>query len=668
MKGAAQRTCAEITMYVCKYPHLFEPIVLGNRIFRNRIFNSPTGTHFRTLDGLPEADAMAYYERKAIGGAASVCVGDTAVDSELSYHGSDHIDMDDWQGGKAHMSKLAEAINRHGAVAAIEFVHGGSCSTGSFLAGNTVYGPVASSTTARGVTTIAEEMPEEIIERTIGKFYSAALTAKLWGYGMITIHGGHGWLLSQFMSPAINTRTDAWGGSFEKNMRLPLLIVDAVRRAVGPGFPIELRISGAECFDGGYDIDYGIKIAQAFDGKVDLIHVTAGSHENDDTFTITHPSMFLEDGVNVKYAAAIKPHVKISKVATVGALSDPAFMEDIIASGKADIVEMARGLICDPDIPVKARTGREDEIRHCMRCFACFGSLLHRGHIVCAQNPEISNELEFMFEKPKAEAKKVLIAGGGIAGMQAAITCAQQGHKVILCEKSGELGGILRCEKSVPFKRLHEKYLDYQENIVRNENVELRLNTEVTKEYAQEVSPDVIIAALGAVPSVPPIPGIDGKNVIDVIEGYRDPEKTGGRVVIIGGGLSGTELAIYLAKHCGRTCTIIEMAPELNSGGNRIHALALALEIKKSNIDVKTGTKCVKISEDGVYCEKDGETKLYPADTVVLAVGLDSRNSEAIALSLCAPVFYVIGDCNTPRNIFMTTNEAYHVAMDIGRV
>ena len=655
-------------MYECKYPHLFEPIVLGNRVFRNRIFNSPTGTHFRTINGLPEQDAISYYERKAIGGAASVNIGDTAVDSEISFHGSDHISVDDWQGGKGHMSKLAEAINRHGAVAAIEFVHGGSCSTGSYLAGHTVYGPVASSTTARGVTTVAEEMPEEIIERTIEKFYSAALTAKLWGYGMITIHGGHGWLLSQFMSPAINKRTDAWGGSFENNMRLPILIADAVRRAVGPGFPIEMRISGAECFDGGYDIDYGIKIAQALDGKVDLIHVSAGSHENDDTFTITHPSMFLEDGVNVKYAAAIKQHIKHSKVATVGALSDPGLMEEIIASGKADVVQMARGLICDPDIPIKARAGRDDEIRNCMRCFACFGSLLHRGHIVCAQNPEISNEFEFRFAKPKAATKKVLIAGGGVAGMQAAVTCAQQGHQVILCEKSDELGGILRCEKNVPFKKLHDRHLDYQANLVRKERIDLRLNTEVTKEYAQEVSPDVIIAALGAVPSKPPIPGIDGENVIDVVECYRHPEKAGGTVLIIGGGLAGTELAIYLSKHHGRSCTIMEMAPALNDGGNRIHAMALAVEIKQNNIGVMTGTKCVKIANNGAYGEKDGETTLYPADTVVLAMGLDSRGSEAAGLSMCAPEFYLIGDCSTPRNIFMTTNEAYHVAMDIGRV
>ena len=658
-----------MNMYECKYPHLFEPIRVGSRTFRNRIFNSPTGTHYRTINGLPTDDAIAYYERKAIGGAAAVNIGDACVDSELSFHASTHIALDDWYGGKAYMTKAAEAINRHGAVATIELVHGGGCATGSYQAGHTIYGPVDMESFARGKLTVAKEMPPEIIQRTIDKFYEAALTAKRWGFGMITIHGGHGWLLSQFMSPAINKRTDEWGGSFENRMRLPLAIVDACRRAVGPGFPIELRISGSEIYDGGYDIDYGIRVAEAFDGKVDIIHVSAGSHENDDTFTITHPSMFLEDGCNVKYAAAIKPHIKYSKVATVGALSDPEMLEEIIASGQADIVQMARGLICDPDLPIKARTGRDDEIRHCMRCFACFGGLLERGHIGCAQNPEITNELEFKYAPQTALHKKsVLVAGGGVAGMQAAITCAQQGHKVELYEKSAELGGILRCEKKVPFKAKLEEYLDYQAKLCAKVGVEIHLGEEVTPELVRSREPDVVIAALGATPSMPPIPGIDGKNVVEVSECYRAPEKTGQNVAILGGGLSGTELSIYLNKYLGRNCTLIEFLPQLNNGGNPIHGMAINTELKNSTIDVRTGTKCVRIAPDGVWCEKDGKEEFVPADTVVVALGMRSRADLAAALSQTAPEFYLIGDCNTPRNVFFSTDEAYHVAMDIGRL
>ena len=653
-------------MYNCKYPHLFEPIQVGNRIFKNRIFNSPTGN--TPEYNVPEEDVFAYYERKAMGGAASVCVGDACVDRQISFHGEHHINPERGAPGLTHMNKLTRAITRHGAVASLEIMHGGGSATGSYDMGHTVYGPVAGSMTTRGVTRSWEEMPEEIIELTIQKFYDAALIAKQWGFGMITIHGGHGWLLTQFMAPDINKRKDKWGGSFENNMRLPLAIVDAVRRAVGPGFPIEMRISGAECYNGGYDIDYGIRIAEAFDGKVDIIHVSTGSHENDDTFTITHPSMFLPDGCNVKYAAAIKPHIKHSKVATVGALSDPALMEEIIASGQADIVEMARGLICDPDIPIKARTGREDEIRHCMRCFACFGSLIHRGHIICAQNPEIGHEREFMYAKPPVEKKKVLIVGGGIGGMEAAITCAEQGHEVVLCEKGPELGGILRCEGKVPFKHLLEKYLDQQQSKVEKAAIDLRLNTEVTPEYAQAENADVIICAVGATPSMPPIPGLKGENVVDVVNCYKNPEKTGENVVVLGGGYSGLELSIYLTESFGRKCTVLEMAPQLSDAGNFVHALALAKETRDCGVDVRTGTKCVEITDKGVWAEKDGERVFFPADTVAVALGMRARNDVTASLANCAPEFYTVGDCNTPRNIFMTTDEAHSVALDIGRI
>ena len=653
-------------MYDCKYPHLFEPIVIGKRVFKNRIFASPTGNSLEY--DIPETDSINYCERKAKGGAASVCVGDGCVDSEISYHGLHHICPEDRANGMTHLSRLARAIQCHGAVASLELLHAGGSASGSFEMGHTIYGPVAREYTARGRTIWCEEMTEEIIERTIQKFYTASFIAKQWGFGMITIHGGHGWLLNQFMSPYLNTRKDKWGGSFENNMRLPLAIVDAVRKAVGPSFPIEIRISSEENFEGGYDLDYGIRIAEALDGRVDIIHCSTGSHENDDTFTITHPSMFLEDGCNAKYAAAIKPHIKKSKVAAIGALTDPAMMEEIIASGKADIVEMARGLICDPDLPIKARTGREDEIRRCMRCFQCFGSLIHRGHIICAQNPEIGHEREFVYTLPDAHKKKVLIVGGGIAGMQAAITCADRGHDVIICEKEAQLGGILRCESKVPFKKHLDEYLDFQAKLIGKKNIEVRLNTAVTPELAKEIAPDVIISAVGAEPSMPPIPGIQGENVLDVVSAYKAPEKCKGNVVILGGGYSGLELSIYLTKYFNRKCTVIEMLPELNDGGNFVQALALKLETKLNSVDIHTGTKCLEIAKDGVWCEKDGEKVFFPADTVVVALGMRSRNEVSMSLALCAPEFYQIGDINTPRNIFTTTDEACQTARDIGRI
>ncbi len=653
-------------MYQCPYPLLFEPITLAGTQFRNRIFASPTGGQHTHYGNHPINELICYYERKAQGGAASVCIGDAVPDGEHAQSNGSHICLDDIS-GKPHLNKLSSSIRRHGAVAAIEISHGGSSARISYGQGHKVYGPVECDTEGSfGHPVHAYAMDEEMIRYTIRKHAEAARFAKQCGFGMITLHGGHGWLLHQFMSPITNTRTDEWGGSFEKRMRFPLAVIQAIREAVGPAFPIEIRLSGSEVFAGGYDVEYGVRIARALDGKVDLLHISAGSHEVAEVFTVTHPSMFLEDGVNVKYAAEIKKHVS-TPVATVGALSDPEMLEEIIASGKADVVELARGLICDPDLPRKAREGRQEEIVKCMRCFTCFSSLMTRGQICCALNPEICNEADVKFARPAPEPRTVLVAGGGIGGMQAALTAAKQGHKVILCEKSDRLGGVLLCEEKVPFKKHLGEYLAHQALMIsREKNIEVRLNTEVTPALAKEVSPDVIVAALGARPSIPPIPGIDGSNVTVAEKVYMEPEKAGKKLVILGGGLVGCELAIFMAG-LGREVTVLEMAPSLNSGTNLLQGSSISLEIKRLGINVCLNTKVTKITPEGVTGEgKDGEV-FFPADTVVCALGMKPNRDEAAALALCAPEYHVLGDCVVPATVYQATNAAYFEALDIGK-
>ncbi|MGI6217345.1 MAG: hypothetical protein ACOYIK_07005, partial [Coriobacteriales bacterium] len=328
-------------MYESKYPHLFEPIILNRTYFKNRIFASPQGTSLSTYGNQPTTENMMFYERKAMGGCASVCYGDATVDSELGMGNGPHIHMDDF-GNCVHLNRMAKGVSRHGAVASIELNHCGASSRVSYDMGHKIYGAIATDTKNfhHEGDIIAYEMPPEIIERTIEKFANAAWLAYHTGFGMVTIHGGHGWLLTQFMHPS-NNRKDEWGGSFENRMRFPIAVCEAIRKKC-PRLVIEMRISGSEVYKGGYDLDYGIEIAKALDKSnfVDLIHVSAGCHERDEVFTITHPNMFLPDGVNVKYAAEIKKHVE-HPVACVGALCDVEMMEDIIASGKADVVELA---------------------------------------------------------------------------------------------------------------------------------------------------------------------------------------------------------------------------------------------------------------------------------------------------------------------------------------
>jgi 2,4-dienoyl-CoA reductase-like NADH-dependent reductase (Old Yellow Enzyme family) len=258
-----------------KYPHLFSPITLAGTLFRNRIFASPTGTAYMSSQHFPIQETNAYYERKAIGGAASVCVGDAVVCSKHGRFNNGHLVLDD-PGALSSLNRLSDAISRHGAVASIELSHSGSHAHSSAREGNQLYGPMEY-VTAAGFSVVP--MSEEKIFEVVGQFAKAALWAKQCGFGMVTIHGGHGWLLTEFMSPVSNRRTDRWGGSPENRCRFAVEICKAIRREVGPNFPIEMRISGSECNPAGYDIDEGIAIAKQLDGHLDLIHVSAGSHE-----------------------------------------------------------------------------------------------------------------------------------------------------------------------------------------------------------------------------------------------------------------------------------------------------------------------------------------------------------------------------------------------------
>ena len=402
------------------------------------------------------------------------------------------------------------------------------------------------------------------------------------------------------------------------------------------------------------------------EGHVNLIHVSAGSHEVEEVFAVTHPSMFLPDGCNVKFASEIKKHVK-TPVASVGAMGDPDLMEEIVASGQADVVEMARALICDPDLPLKIRTGRTDEIRKCMRCLACFSSELDNGQDYCAINPEAGRDLEMKYDIPRVVApKRVLVIGGGIAGMQAALTCHERGHEVILCEKTGRLGGTLRCEEKVPFKKKLDDYLNQQALAVQKAGIDLRLNTSVTPEYAKIVGADVIIAALGARPIRPNIPGIDGPSVISAEDAYVHPEKTGARVAILGGGLVGIELGLTLAM-LGKKVTVIEMLDRISDGGNFLHVLGLKTEIKRWNLDLNLNTKAMTITDKGVLTETPAGEKFFDADTVIYAVGQRPLQDEGASFRFCAPEFYQIGDCVTPSNIMNATGTAFTIARDIGR-
>ena len=643
-----------------KYPHLFQPIKIAGTQFRNRIFASPQGYYNIGPGRFPNDDMAGFYETKALGGSAAVCIGDCMVDWKDGRHYDWLFDISN-PSMQPGFSKVASAISRHGAVASVELSHAGMYSHASQEAGSQLYGPVEMDNKYGHVL----EMPEDRILHIIECYGKAAALAKQYGFGMVTIHGGHGWLLPQFWSRQINTRTDKWGGSFENRMRLPLAVVESIRKAVGKNFPIEYRMSGSETNADGYDIDEGIAFAKALDGKVDIIHVSTGNHEVLEATIITHPSMFLPDGTNLKYAAAIKEQVK-TPVATVGAYTDPAHMEEIIASGQADIIAMGRQSLADPELPLKARTGRADEIRKCLRCSTCFASAGAYRNFYCAINPVIGHEKEARFLPPASEKKDVLVIGGGVAGMQAALTAAGRGHSVILCEKGDRLGGVLLCEEHISFKQKLKDYLETQSHLLSKAAVDIRLGTAVTPDYAKQLRPDVLIAALGARPVKPPVKGIELDNVCGAEEIYYHPEKAGKKLVILGGGLVGVELGIHMAME-GRKVTIVEMLPQLSVDPFSMHTLALMDQIEKLGIKVYTATAATEIKSGGITAKGPDGALEIPADTVIYAAGQKPLDSEAAALSDCAGEFYQIGDCVVPKNIFAATQAAWTIARDIGR-
>ncbi|MCL1896145.1 MAG: NAD(P)/FAD-dependent oxidoreductase [Clostridiales bacterium] len=660
-----------------KYPRIFEPIKLGSVYFKNRLFAAPAGHHGMAPGCFPDPSNAGHYEVKARGGVASVCVGDCVVHSRTGQSNEKQIRMDDPLAA-AQLAAIAAAVTRHGCVASAELSHGGKYSYTLMAAGGEgdsipvlrngaalTYGPV-SDISPDGHPIL--EMPEEVIYEVIEAFGRGAGLARRCGFSMVTVQGGHGWLLAQFMSEKANRRKDRWGGSFENRMRLPLLAIESIRRYVGKDFPVEFRMSGDECFEGGYNIDYGIRIAKALDGKVDLIQVSAGSHEAENGFIVTHPGIFMEEGENVRFAAEVKKHVK-TPVATVGALSGPEQMEEIIASGKADIVQFARQLLVDPDTVNKVREGREDDVHRCLRCEACFSSALENSYQRCAINPGLGAYEAGRKERPPAR-KRVLVAGGGVAGMQAALTAAEQGHEVILCEKTDRLGGAPNTWRGIPFKYRVVDYLDRQVRKIARANIDVRLNTEATPRLAAELRPDAILVCTGAAPVTPRIKGVYGANVISVEEASVDPPKVGKCVVVIGAGFAGLEAAIWLAM-LGRKVTVVGMPDNAENGNaensNFVHSIAIGMQLEKYGILVEQAAKVVEITQHGLEAKgPDGKEKLYKADTIVYAASRRPLWETADALMGSAPWVNVAGDARSPRYIADATHEAFYAARDIG--
>lgn len=649
------------------YTHLFQPIHVRNAYVKNRIESAPMSPSGDVPFYTREAYEM--YNSIAKGGAGIVTLGEAGVHS-LTDHAHPTMPHLDDETLLPSLIQTVDTVHKWGALASIELTHSGCRAKGAFLAeGGYVIGPSPMEANLYGDRVI--EMDEDMMNTIADAYAQAAYMAEFAGCDIVNIHGGHGWLISQFLSDLNNHRTDKYGGSIENKARFPLMIVDRIRQKC-PNLILEFRLSGQEETEGGITIEETVEFAKMLDGKVDIIHVSAATFHDTSSSARMFPTVFYPRGCNVDNAAKVKAVVKKSLVSVVGGINDPDFMEDVIASGKADFVVAGRQFIADPDWPRKGRKGKADEIKKCIRCETCIsaGFIPHvpfsSGVLRCSVNPTWGREYENTRKEEKVPyAKKVLVAGGGPGGMEAAITAARRGHRVILCEKNDHLAGSLDYAKQISFKQDIVQFLKSMViNVQRTPNLELRLNTEVTEELIAEEKPDTLIVACGAEPVIPPIPGLDKPMVHHVTDLYKKHLSVGKKVVVIGGGLAGCEEGLDLAWK-GHEVSIVEMKDGLAKDAPYIHWRHL-LEKMEGAVTSYCSAKVLSVEEDGVkIVDQDGTELLLEADTVLVAAGMKGTLPKYENWHELAEEVIFVGDCRKASKILEAMRTGYCAGVTI---
>jgi 2,4-dienoyl-CoA reductase-like NADH-dependent reductase (Old Yellow Enzyme family)/thioredoxin reductase len=637
---------------------LFEPITIGSMTVKNRIAMAPVAMRYNTPSGTVTHRVVDHYVERAKGGVGLIIVEATTVDWPVGKVGACPLRLDGNQYIHAFRD-LVEEAHAYGAKMAIQLQHVGGQTNRRNAEGEQ---PVAPSVVPfpRGDTPRALTIPE--IHHIVEEFADSILRAKTAGFDAVEIHGSHGYLVTQFHSPYFNKRTDMYGGSFENRMRFTLEIIEAARGKVGPGFPIIFRFSADEHVAGGVDLAEAKRIAKRVEeAGVDAIDLSAGVHA---ARPHIFPPMAMPRGCNVHLAEGIKSVVDLP-VIVVGRLGDPALAEQVLADGKADMIALGRPLLADPYLPQKAEEGRVEDICPCISCNACIDRLVHGWSVGCAVNPALGRERDYTLE-PAEKAKKVLVVGGGPAGMEAARVAALRGHEVTLYEKANELGGQLLLASVPSFKKDLEDLLAYLRSQLEKSGVRVELGREVSEVVVREEQPDVVIVATGAEPTKPSIPGIDGKNVTTaeaVLRGEADP---GRLVVVAGGGRLGLEMAYFLAQR-DREVTVVEMQDEVGVDMEMCEKTHLLEKLDEHEVSILAGHNLSAVTEDGVeLVDRSWNARSLGCNAVVLALGSTPRSSLSEQLARSEAEVYTIGDCKQPRRIYEAIHEAWWVARQIG--
>ena len=644
--------------YQKKYPHLFEPMQIGEKRFRNRIIAAPTHHGFAAdPDDRLNHWGVVTYGARALGGAAVVTIGEGKLDDLNSTAHTGHVDCYT----TAAIQRLlwyTDYVHTCGALASIEFNHSGQFAQPEFNIHG--LGPMGASACVMPNGLNCREMTEEDMELVADHYANACLTAKKAGFDLVNLHLGHGWLLGGFLTPMFNHRKDQYGGTLENRVRFPRMVLERVRKAVGPDFLIEARLSGDEMTPTGLKIQDTIEIIRMLEDCLDLVHLSCGTRLDPVARCLIGADHFTEPGHNAPLSEAVKKSGVKIPVGVVGNITTPELGELILAEGKADYIVMARSLIADPEWTNKVREGREDDIRPCIKCSRC-GDMTKS---VCSVNPLFGHVATRRNFPLATRRKTIAVVGGGVAGMQAALEAAERGHRCILFEKGERLGGQLFYADYVWFKREMRDYRDYLIRQVNKAGIQVRLNTEATPELLQTEHPDGIIVAVGAKPFVPPIPGVNGENVITALDVFGQEAKLPDEVVIIGGGLVGCELSLHLSHHRIKS-TVVEMGPMLAPDSvmqERVRTLDL-ME-KDPKIKTFTGLRCTAINSDGVTAvDADGAERTICGKRVILASGMRPLAAERDQFQGAAHDVIAVGDCEKVSNVHHAVFTGYSAAL-----